>query len=214
MRILIIGGGAVAEELLSRLNLKEHEVIVVEKDPSRRKDLALKYDVYVIDRDATDVSLYTSDVRMDDIDVVIALTGKNEINLFVLAIAKMYNVPFRIAKVTDVRIAELLINLGLGVPICQPSLVATMIANYLQSIREPYTLGTFGEYSLYLITLADTDRANGLKISELGLPEDVKVILLFDGSQIYYPVEDTLLKSGYQLLVLARSPEVVKYFKG
>ncbi len=214
MRILIIGGGAVAEELLSRLNLKEHEVIVVEKDPSRRKDLALKYDVYVIDRDATDVSLYTSDVRMDDIDVVIALTGKNEINLFVLAIAKMYNVPFRIAKVTDVRIAELLIDLGLGVPICQPSLVATMIANYLQSIREPYTLGIFGEYSLYLITLADTDRANGLKISELGLPEDVKVILLFDGSQIYYPVEDTLLKSGYQLLVLARSPEVIKYFKG
>ncbi len=214
MKILVIGGGAVAEELLSKLDLKQHEVIVVEKDPLRRKDISLKFDVYVIDRDATDISLYTSDIRMDEIDAVIALTGRNEINLFVLAIARMYDVPFRLAKVTDTRIADLLIDLGLGVPICQPSLVATMIANYLQSIREPYTMGSLGGYNLYLITLAETDRAVGMKISELDLPSNVKVILLFDGSRIYYPVEDTILKSGYQLLVLGSSPNIIKYFKG
>jgi len=214
LKILVIGGGAVAEELLSRLDLREHEVIVVEKDPVRRKDISNKYDVYVIGRDATDISLYTSDIRMEEIDAVIALTGRNEINLFVLAIAKMYNIPFRVAKVTDTRIAELLIDLGLGVPVCQPSLVATMIANYLSSIREPCLLGTIGDYSLYLITLAETDRATGMKISELDLPSNVKVILLFDGSRIYYPVEDTVLKAGYQLLVLSSSRDVIRYFKG
>ncbi|MCD6488984.1 MAG: TrkA family potassium uptake protein [Desulfurococcales archaeon] len=214
MRILIVGGGAVAEELLERLDLREHEVFVVERDPSRRKVLTLKYDVYVIDRDATDVTLYTSDVKMDEIDAVIALTGRNEINLFVLAIAKMYNIPFRIAKVTDSRLAELLQRLGLGVPICQPSIVASMIANFLLSIKEPRFMGRVGEYKLYLITLAETDIATDQKLPDLNLPEDVRVILVFDGSNIYYPSDELVLRSGYQLLILSKTPNIIKYFKG
>lgn len=214
LRILIIGGGAVAEELLSKLDLKKHEVIVVERDPVRRKDLALKYDVVVIDRDATDVSLYTSDVRMDEIDAVIALTGRNEINLFALAIARMYNIPFRIAKVTDIRIAELLQKLGLGVPISQPSLVASMIASYLDSILEPSRLGKIGDSYIYIVTLAETDKAVERKIADLNLPDDVKIITIFDGTKIFFPSLDTVLRSGYQLLILSRSPDVTRYFKG
>ena len=214
LRILIIGGGAVAEELLSKLDLKKHEVIVVERDPVRRKDLALKYDVVVIDRDATDVSLYTSDVRMDEIDVVIALTGRNEINLFALAIARMYNIPFRIAKVTDIRIAELLQRLGLGVPISQPSLVASMIASYLDSILEPSRLGKIGDSYIYIITLAETDKAVERKIGDLNLPDDIKIVTIFDGTKIFFPSPDTVLRSGYQLLILSRSPDITRYFKG
>jgi len=214
LRILIIGGGAVAEELLSKLDLKKHEVIVVERDPVRRKDLALKYDVLVIDRDATDVSLYTSDVRMDEIDVVIALTGRNEINLFALAIARMYNIPFRIAKVTDRRIAELLQRLGLGAPISQPSLVASMIASYLDSILEPSKLGKIGDSYIYIVTLAETDKAVERKIADLNLPDDIKIVTIFDGSKIFFPSPDTVLRSGYQLLILSRSPDITRYFKG
>ena len=214
LRILIIGGGAVAEELLSKLDLKKHEVIVVEKDPVRRKDLALKYDVVVIDRDATDVSLYTSDVRMDEIDVVIALTGRNEINLFALAIARMYNIPFRIAKVTDIRIAELLQKLGLGVPISQPSIIASMIASYLDSILEPSKLGKIGDSYIYIVTLAETDKAVERKIADLNLPDDIKIVTIFDGTKIFFPSPDTVLKSGYQLLILSRSSDITRYFKG
>jgi len=214
LRILIIGGGAVAEELLSKLDLKKHEVIVVEKDPVRRKDLALKYDVVVIDRDATDVSLYTSDVRMDEIDVVIALTGRNEINLFALAIARMYNIPFRIAKVTDIRIAELLQRLGLGVPISQPSIIASMIASYLDSILQPSKLGKIGDSYIYIVTLAETDKAVERKIADLNLPDDIKIVTIFDGTKIFFPSPDTVLRSGYQLLILSRSPDITRYFKG
>ena len=214
LRILIIGGGAVAEELLSKLDLKKHEVIVVERDPVRRKDLALKYDVLVIDRDATDVSLYTSDVRMDEIDVVIALTGRNEINLFALAIARMYNIPFRIAKVTDIRIAELLQKLGLGVPISQPSIIASMIASYLDSILEPSKLGKIGDSYIYIVTLAETDKAVERKIADLNLPDDIKIVTIFDGTKIFFPSPDTVLRSGYQLLILSRSSDITRYFKG
>lgn len=204
----------VAEELLGRLDLRSNEVFVVENDPERSRSLTQKYDVTVINRDATDMTLYTSDIRMDEIDAVIALTGRDEINMFVLAIAKIYNVPIRIAKVTNTKLAEFLQGLGLGIPICQPSLVSTMISNYLNSIREPWLLGVAGEYRIYLIAITETDVAAEQKISDLRLPDDIRIVLVFDGSSIYFPREDFVLKPGYQVLVLSKTGDVVKYFKG
>ncbi len=214
MKILIVGGGKVAEELLRRLDLKKHQVYVVEKDPVRRQEISSSFDVFVIGKDATDVSLYTTDLQMEQIDMVIALTGSNEVNLLVLAIAKLYNVPHRIAKVTDHRLADLLYELELGIPITQPSIVASMISNYLESVTTTLPLGTIGNYHLYILSLAETDIVVGSKIRELNLPEDVRIILVFDGRDFKPPREDLVLKPGYQLLVLSKIRDVEKYFKG
>ncbi|MCD6301200.1 MAG: NAD-binding protein [Staphylothermus sp.] len=214
MKILIVGGGKVAEELLRKIDLKKHQVYVVEKDPVRRQYISSNFDVYVIGKDATDVSLYTTDLQMDQIDMVIALTGSNEVNLLVLAIAKLYNVPHRIGKVTDHRIADLLYELGLGIPVSQSSVVASIINNYLESVTNMLYLGSIGEYNLFLISLSETDIAVRSKIKELNLPEDIKILLVFDGRDYKSPIDDLELKPGYQLLVLSKVREIEKYFKG
>ncbi len=214
MKILIVGGGKVAEELLRRIDLKKHQVYVVEKDPSRRQYISSNFDVYVIGKDATDVSLYTTDLQMDQIDMVIALTGSNEVNLLVLAIAKLYNVPHRIGKVTDHRMADLLYELGLGIPVSQSSVVASIINNYLESVTNLLYLGSIGDYNLFLISLSETDIAVRSKIKELNLPEDIKILLVFDGRDYKPPIDDLELQPGYQLLVLSKIREIEKYFKG
>jgi trk system potassium uptake protein TrkA len=127
MRILIVGGGDVAEELIKSVDLRRNEVIVVDSESDRCRELSSKYDINVVNKDATDVSLYTSEVSMTDIDSVISLTDKDETNLFVLSIAKVYNVPIRITRVNDPKVAELVLKLGLGVPIISPSITANMI---------------------------------------------------------------------------------------
>ncbi|ABN70195.1 TrkA-N domain protein [Staphylothermus marinus F1] len=214
MRILIVGGGKVAEELLRRLDLKRHQVYVVEKDPVRRQEISSNFDVFVIGKDATDVSLYTTDLQMEQIDMVIALTGSNEVNLLVLAIAKLYNVPHRIAKVTDHRMADLLYELELGIPVTQSSIVASMISNYLESVVSSLPIGSFGDYYLHLISLAETDMVVGSKIKELNLPEDIRILLVFDGRDFKPPMDEIELKPGYQLIVLSKIRDIEKYFKG
>ena len=214
MRILIIGGGKVAEYLLNYIDLRKHQVYVVEKNPDRRVELSSKYDIFVIGKDATDVTLYTSDLEMDTIDMVIALTGSDETNLFVLAIAKLYNVPYRIAKVTDPRLAELLYELGLCTPITQPSLVASMINNYLESVVNIKPLAAIGEYIVYLISIAETDPVNGVELEDLKLPDTIQPILIFDGKTIRTPLPDDKLLPGYQLIVLSKEKNTERYFKG
>ncbi len=214
MKILVIGGGRVAEQLLNYIDLKKHQVYVVERDPDRRVELSSKYDIFVIGKDATDVTLYTSDLEMDTIDMVIALTGSDVINLFVLAIAKIYNVPYRIAKIINPGLADLLYELGLGIPVSQPSLVASVISNYMESVVTPKPLLMFGEYVLYTISVVETDPIVGTMIKDLKLPEDTRIILLFDGKHYRPPRLTDKLLPGYQLIVLSREKDVEKYFKG
>ncbi len=216
MRILVVGGSDTAEELLRFLDLRRNEVIVVDSSEERCKEFSSKYDVYVVNKDAADIDLYTTEVDVFNVDAVIALTDDDKVNLFVLSVAKAYNVPIRVAKVSSPRVAELLLRLNLGIPISPSSLAALMIKNYVDSIRGVKLLGEFGDYKLYLISLAETDSAVNKSIKDLELPQDTKILLIFDGSRLYPPNEEVVLGNGYQLIILsnASEEEITRRIKG
>ncbi|MCC6022882.1 MAG: NAD-binding protein [Desulfurococcaceae archaeon] len=216
MRILIVGGGDVAEELIKSVDLRRNEVIVVDSESDRCRELSSKYDINVVNKDATDVSLYTSEVSMTDIDSVISLTDKDETNLFVLSIAKVYNVPIRITRVNDPRVAELVLKLGLGVPIISPSITANMIKNYIDSVRSPKLLTEFEDFKLYLVSISETDKVVNKAIKDVELPPDTRILLIFDGSKLYPPKGEEVLVSGYQLIILSKASEdeLSSYLKG
>lgn len=216
MRILIVGGSNVAEEFLRSIDLRRNEVTVVDSDSSRCKELSSMFDVYVINKDATDVSLYTSELTISDVDSVIALTDRDETNIFVLSVAKAYNIPIRIAKVNDPKIAELIIKLGLGIPIVSPSLTASMIKTYIDSVRGPKPLTEYGELKLYVLSISETDKVVNKPLKDVELPPNTKILLVFDGSRIYPPDEDVVLLNGYQLIILSGvgEEEVSSYLKG
>ncbi|MEM1983102.1 MAG: NAD-binding protein [Sulfolobales archaeon] len=216
MRILIVGGSNVAEEFLRSIDLRRNEVTVVDSDSSRCKELSSMFDVYVINKDATDVSLYTSELTISDVDSVIALTDRDETNIFVLSVAKAYNIPIRIAKVNDPKIAELIIKLGLGIPIVSPSLTASMIKTYIDSVRGPKPLTEYGELKLYVLSISETDKVVNKPLKDVELPPNTKILLIFDGSRIYPPDEDVVLLNGYQLIILSGvgEEEVSSYLKG
>ncbi len=214
MKILIIGGGVVTKELLRILNLKKNQAVIVEKDPNKCADIGSKYDVIVINKDATDISIYTSDISMPDLDAVLALTDRDEVNVFALTIAKLYNIPLRLARVKDPKIAELIIQLGLGIPISVPAVTADLVKGYLESIREPQILGMFGDYKLFRITITETDKVVGKSLKEVDLPPDTYVLFIFDGINVKIPDKDSKLLSGSQVMVLTKSDDIIKVFKG
>ena len=86
MRILIIGAGDTGRHLAKMLSGKGNEVIVVDKDKDKCKLVAEEADVLAINKDATDLSLY-EEVDLRKLDVMVAATDKDEVNLFVALIA-------------------------------------------------------------------------------------------------------------------------------
>jgi len=223
VRILIVGGGKSAEEVLRSIDLKKNQVYIVEVNPERKQELMSKYDVVIIGRDAREPSLYTSEIDMSQIDMVLALTGSDEINVFVLAIAKIYNVPHRMAKVSDRKVAELIRQLELGVPIAQPCIVSSFIKNYIETVTSSSQLASFSigdnTYFIHLVTTSEADISVGGKIEDLERRAQetgvfLKVLLLFDGGKLRVPEPDEEVKAGYQLIILSSAEDIDRIVKG
>ncbi len=207
MKILIIGGGTITQQLLNNLDLRLHEILVVDKDQQKCSEISEKYDVLVINKDATDPSIYSRDIDMTTVDVLLALTDKDEVNVFVLLIAKSYNVPFRLTRVKDISIADLIQKLDLGIPFIIPSIISDMIMHFLSTLKQAVYVTSFNNKTLYWMTLSSVDKAVGRRIDELELPDDVKILLIFDGYRLRTPSPDETLNSGWQLLILAEQTD-------
>jgi len=214
MKILIVGGGVVTQQLLNHINLKKNQAVIIEKDPERCSELSSQYDVLVINKDATDVSVYSENISMSEFDALLALTDRDEVNVFTLTVAKLYKVPFRLARVKNPSVAELIMKLQLGVPISHSSIIADLVRSYLSALSEAKLLGKFRDFNIYSITLSETDRTINKRIGELSLPEDMGIILLFDGRSFKVPKGDDLLINGYQLIILAKESNPTEFFKG
>jgi len=225
MKILIIGGGPVTQELLkafeSEKELKRNEVVVVEIDAERAEEISKAFDVVVIRGDARDISLYESQIAsltpLSDFDAILALTDREEVNIFALTIARHYGSAVRLARVKNVKIGEVVSRLELGVPIIVPTIVSNFIKTYLQTLLQPRLVGEMDEYKIYCLTTTGTDREVNKKIEELQLPEDVKVLFVFDGTKLYVPSKEEVIKEGYLLYVLAKTSDISvisEIFKG
>jgi len=218
LSILIAGGGGTVEALLRDPSFRElvDQVVVIESDPKRRIDLERLSDVLVIEGDASDASVYDN-INMGEIDAVLALTNRDEVNFLVLAIASQYKVPIRIGVFKEQKIAEIVKNLKLGIPIVRPAIISGEIKRILSTLRSPMELCStpIGEYKIYLVTVHEDDLATGVKVEELNLEEDDAYILfIHDGRELILPSRNIEIQPGYSLFILARDEKFLAKIKG
>jgi trk system potassium uptake protein TrkA len=215
---LIAGGGGTVEALLRDPSFRElvDQVVVIESDPKRRVELERLSDVLVIEGDASDASVYDN-INMGEIDAVLALTNRDEVNFLVLAIASQYKVPIRIGVFKEQKIAEIVKNLKLGIPIVRPAIISGEIKRILSTLRSPMELCStpIGEYKIYLVTVHEDDLAAGVKVEELNLEEDDAYILfIHNGGKLIPPGRNVEIQPGYSLFILARDEKFLAKIKG
>lgn len=216
--ILIAGGGDTAELLLRDGVVREiiDQVVVVESSPGRKPALERLGDVLVIEGDAANTSIYEH-LNMREIDIVLALTNRDETNFLVLAIATQYNIPIRIGVFKDEKIAEIVNRLKLGIPIVKPAITAGVIKQMMTSLTTPQVVSQVptGEYKLYFITIREDDLAAYTKLEELRLEEDNSFILMvFNGKELIPPRQDLELIPGYTLFILSQDERFLAKIKG
>lgn len=214
MRILIIGGGKDTEELLSRLDLRKNSVVIIEKDPDRRKDLMSRFDVIVIGRDATDSSIYTKEINVSDIDAIVALTNDDETNIFITALGKLMKIPYRICKLKEPEKEKLVRELGLGIPISGDYVVSFIVETYLKSLKEPIKMGEVEldstKYYIYVYTVPQESLLNGKALIEVKRDlREVSFLLVFDGKKFFVPDDNYVFQTGDQLILMVKDESIV-----
>jgi trk system potassium uptake protein TrkA len=100
VRILIVGGGEVGFHLARLLSQENHDVVMIEPVPEKCQRAMESLDVLVVEGNGASVAtLDRAGIR--ETELLIAVTGVDEINIVCCLLAEKFGVPRKIARVRN-----------------------------------------------------------------------------------------------------------------
>lgn len=217
MNIIIIGCGKVGQKLASQLNMEaDLNITVVDTNANAVRDTINKYDVMgVIGHGATlDVLL---EAGIKDADVLIAVTGSDELNLIACLLAKKAGNCKTIARVRkpeyNREIALFKDDLGLAMVINPEQAAANEIARIL-SFPSAIQIDTFakGRVEILKFRVQEGSVLDQFKISDMSkLNCDILVCGVERGDEAFIPNGSFVLQSGDRVSIVA-SPHNASLF--
>lgn len=203
MYILIGGGGQVGYYLTKGLLQQGHEVLLLEKDPRRVRQLTEELGAAVTRGDACEASTL-SDVGADRADLVVAVTGDDEDNLVICQVSKArFHVNRTIARVNNPRNDDLFNELGIDVTVSPTRTILHMIeAEIPHHTIVPLMTLTRAGLGLVELTVPPDSPAAGRQLRALELPASVNVALIVRGEQNVTPSGETVIQPEDRLFAL------------
>ena len=150
MFVLVVGGGKVGYYLAKELIDSGHEVALMEKDPTRARQITDEIGSIVIPHDGCE-GKYLGEAGCNRADVVAAVTGDDEDNLVICQMAKHhFDVPRTIARVNNPKNEPLFRHLGVDELVSPTRMILGSIEQDIP-VHELLHLAALGEGELEII---------------------------------------------------------------
>jgi trk system potassium uptake protein TrkA len=204
MRIAIVGAGNVGRAIAKELLEKEHQVILIEREPAALKTSSVPQAEWVL-ADACEIAAL-ADVGLDTCQVLIAATGDDKANLVVSLLGKTeYGVPRVVARVNHPK-NEWLFNeaWGVDVAVSTPRMLSALVEEAV-TVGDLVRLFTFrqGDANLVEITLPAGSPCIGKRVGDVSWPTDATLSAILRDGQVITPTPDHSLEAGDELLFVA-----------
>lgn len=211
-KVMIIGGSKIAYFLAKQLLDQKYSVKIIEQNETRCIELAQRLpQASIIHANGSDESVL-EDERVDEMDVVVTLTGIDEENMIVSLLCKNMNAKKAIAKVNNLRFTDMVDHMDIDGVISPKRIAANQILAYVRAksnkdedsaVRTLYKL--VNEHVEALEFMA-TDNFRGKKTSLAVLPvkKDILVAAILRGRQVIVPKGNDQILSGDRVIVVTQ----------
>lgn len=220
MKITVIGCGKIGCAVIDSLLAEGHEIVAVDNDPDVLSDITNVYDVITVCGSATDSDTLT-EAEVDKSELVIAVTGEDEINMLSCFIAKRLGASQTIARIrnpeyNDKSLGFLKKELALSMTINPESLVAKEMFNVLK-LPGAVKVETFsrGNFEMIELKLKENSLLDNISLMELKKkhPDNYLVCAVERGGELFIPDGNFVLKSGDKIGLTASSVEIQRLLK-
>jgi trk system potassium uptake protein TrkA len=153
LKIVIVGGTETGVALANNMSSKNHEVVIITRDPQRAKDVSRMIDALVINGDGTKIEVLR-DAGVPECDAMVSCMREDKDSLMACMIAKSMKVPKVVAVVNDPRDEELFTKLEIKniVSVVGTNVKAVSYLLYLKG--EERVVASFGHGEVEIIQVA------------------------------------------------------------
>ena len=216
MKIIVVGDGKVGLTLTEQLSKEEHDIVVIDKNPTVLQNSQETFDVMVVPGNGASRQVLL-EAGAQDADLVIAATSADEINLLCCLTAKKLGCTHTIARVRNPEYAGQLVflkdELGLSMVI-NPE--ATAAREMFQILQFPSFLNRdrFAKGRVEIVELKVEKGCTiiGKYLHELHENAKVKVLVcaVERGEQVYIPTGNFKIEEGDKIHVTAETRDLTK----
>ncbi|MGI6248916.1 MAG: Trk system potassium transporter TrkA [Acutalibacteraceae bacterium] len=218
MKIVIVGGGKVGEELCKSLSEdEENDIYLIEKDPRRFEQLVSLTDISGCIGNGV---LYETqmEAQVDECDIFIAVTPNDESNIIAAIIAKKIGAKHTLVRVRDPeffsQIDFVKDNLGINMLISPEFVAAAEIA---EIIEFPSALGIErfenGRISIVEVRISEGSSLAGKTVGKLRKEyPDLIFCVINSGGEVSIPGQDTLLQIGDHVHITGSNKDVDRFY--
>jgi trk system potassium uptake protein TrkA len=203
--IIVVGGGKVGYYLAKELLEAGHELVILEKNAGRARQIADELGSIVLNRDGCE-GKYLAEAGANRASIICAVTGDDDDNLVVCQMAKHhFDVPRTIARVNNPRNEDLFHHLGVD-EVISPTRMALASIEQDIPVHELLHLAQLkgGEMELVEAQIAEGSPALGRRPEDINLPEGSSLFLVLRGNNVQPVRPDTVFQAGDKVLAVAK----------
>lgn len=218
LKIIIIGCGKVGRTLVEQLSQEGHDITIIDKNRERISQLANLYDVMGLVGNGASYNIQ-KEAGIGNADLIIAVTGSDELNLLCCTIATQVGNCAAIARVRTPDYSQeadyLREKLGLALIINPEYEAARDMARilYLPSSLE-VTGFAHGQAELIKYAIPENSLMDGIAIKDLDhkLKANILIGAIERDNDVFIPSGDFILKKGDKLSFVGAHKQAKEFF--
>lgn len=209
MYLIIVGLGGIGRNLVDIATEDKNDVVVIDEDEKRCREIAAKYDVLTIVGDATEKSTL-EEANAHRANALIATTSDDAANLMMSLTAKELGTKKTVAVVNQEEHVEMFKKADIFL-FDNPDM--TVARHLYLSVKRPkikdfLTVGG-GKAEIFEVIVSDRSHAVGKELSKLRIKEGI-VVAIERNSDIILPKGNTVIEADDLITVFAKEKDVEK----
>lgn len=217
LKIIIVGCGKVGSTLVEQLSQEGHNITVVDKNPAMAQSIANQFDVMGIAGNGASYSVQR-EAGVEDADLLIAVTGSDELNLLCCTVARQAADCAAIARVRTPdysrEVGYLREKLGLAM-IINPELESATEAARILLMPTALEVDSFahGQAEMIKIKIPTGNRLDGMTLADLGrsISQEILICAVERDGKVTIPGGSFCIRAG-DIISFAASRAVSKRF--
>jgi trk system potassium uptake protein TrkA len=208
MYVIVAGGGRVGHYLARALLDAGHEVLVIEKDGTRAAYLREEFGEAITEGDACEVRTM-KEAGMERADVVVAVTGDDEVNLVICQLAKRrFQVPRTVTRVNNPQNEDIFQRLGIDTTVSSTKIIFNLIEQQIETDEVvPIAALQRGNLEVVEIDLGPRSPVLGRRIGSVTFPPDALIVSIVRKGHAILPNIDVEFQQGDSVIALVNADQ-------
>lgn len=219
LKIIIVGCGKVGSTLVEQLVLEGHDITVIDTNVTKIEELTNLYDIMGLEGNGASYSVQM-EAGIESTDLLIAVTGSDELNLLCCTIAKQVGNCAAIARVRNPdyskEVGYLREKLGLAM-IINPELEAAKEISRILFLPTALEVSPFahGQAELIQFKIPEGNLLDGITLAQLSskVPNKVLVCAIERDGKVEIPSGVSVIKAGDVISFVAQRSTIKNFMQ-